>query len=212
MKRITSIATVLLASACFSGTAFSQKAYEAQVEYDKEKRTGVVAEYNVEKKTVEEALKERLEKAGLGKPKSSKGFLHYPGVVWKDISTEKIDVYTRVEGKKDNAVVSVLISKGYDNFITSGNDGNIIQNTKKFLDNFNRDITVYQLQLDINKQEAMVKKAEKEYQSSVDKGKDLATDKERLEKKIADNETEQKSLQKELEKAKTALDGLKRRE
>lgn len=205
MKKV--IAT--FAFICGFIAAKAQNAYETSVKFDKSNQNAIVATYDLPKEVVEAALKERLEKAGLGKPKGSKGFMNYAGKLWKEVSDDKVDLYVKVEDKKGSSAVQILVSKGYDNFISSGTDAHAVQNVKSFLQSFNTEVLAYQLMLDIEKQEILVKKSEKEYNNAIDNGKDLAEEKGKIEKKIAENTNDQSLKQRALEQEKARLETLK---
>jgi hypothetical protein len=204
---IKSIALVLAIAA--TGTATAQNAHESSVKFNKTNENAVVADFNKPAEVVEAALKDRLEKEGLGKMKSTKGFMSYAGTLWNSVSSDKLDVYFKVDGKKDKSTVSVLVSKGYDNFITSGSDAKTIDNVKAFLNGFVTYTNSYQLGLDIKAQEEAIKKAEKAYSNSVDNNKDLLAQKEKLEKRIAESNNEQILKQKALDEEKKKLNDLK---
>lgn len=208
MKKVfTSLALALAIAA--TGTVSAQNAHESSVKFNKTNENAVVADFDKPADIVEAALKDRLEKEGLGKMKSSKGFMSYSGVLWNSVSSDKLDVYFKVEGKKDKSSISVLVSKGYDNFITSGSDSRTIDNVKAFLNGFMANANAYQLGLNIKAQEEAVKKAEKAYSNATDDNKDLLSQKEKLEKKIAESNNDQTLKQKALDEAKKKLDDLK---
>jgi hypothetical protein len=206
---IKSIALVLAIAA--TGTATAQNAHESSIKFNKKSENAVVADFNKSAEVVEAALKDRLEKEGLGKMKTSKGFMSYAGTLWNSVSSDKLDVYFKVEGKKDKSTVSVLVSKGYDNFITSGSDAKTIDNVKAFLNGFVTYTNSYQLTLDIKAQEEAIKRAEKAYTNSIDNNKDLLSQKEKLEKRIAESNNEQTLKQKALDEEKKKLSDLKLR-
>jgi hypothetical protein len=160
--------------------------------------------YNVSADVMEKALVQRLEKNKLSYDKS-KGFKVYQGVVLPELTTDKVDIYTKVEGKKDNCTVYVLVSKGYDNFVSSKTDEKTFANMKVFLNSMQETANQYQYGLDAEEQANLIKKADKTYNSSVSDGKDLESDKAKIEKKIADNKTEQDNNMKALEAAKAKL-------
>lgn len=208
MKKVIKSLSLVLAMVA-TGTVFAQNAHESSVKFNKTNENAVVADYDKSAEIVEAALKDRLEKEGLGKMKSSKGFMAYSGVLWNSVSSDKLDIYFKVEGKKDKSTVSVLISKGYDNFVTSGSDSRTIDNVKAFLNGFMAHANAYQLALDIKAQEELIRKAEKAFNSSVDNNKDLLQQKEKLEKRIAESNNEQVLKQKVLDDEKKKLGDLK---
>lgn len=208
MKNIFRSFLLVAAVAC-SGTVLAQNAREASIKFHKTNQNAVVADYEQPAEVVEAALKDRLEKEGLGKMKSSKGFMAYTGVLWQAVSTDKLDVYFKVDGKKDKSSITVLVSKGYDNFVSSGSDGQIVSNVKSFLNSFMDHANAYRLALDIKTQEEVIRKAEKALSSATDNNKDLLAQKEKLEKRIAESNNDQLLKQKALEEEQRKLSGLK---
>ena len=158
-KRLISSLSLLLILAA-SGTLSAQNAREATAKFNKTNPAAVVADYDQPVDLVKTVLKERLEKEGLGKMKSVNGFMRYSGVTWQSVSSDKMDAYFKVDGKKGKSTITVLVSKGYDNFITSGSDARTIENVKAFLNGFGEQVIAYQRALDIEAQEEAVKKAE----------------------------------------------------
>lgn len=208
MKNAMKMAALALAMT-FAGTLSAQNAHEAPIRYDKSDVNGVIADYDKSADLVEAALKNRLEKEGLGKAKSSKGYLLYPGVLWKSVSSDPLDVYLKVDGKKNKSTISVLVSSKSSSFVSTGGDSQTIENVKSFLNSMPAAIAAYQLSLDIRTQEETIRKAEKAYNNSIDSNKDLLKEKEKLEKKIAESNNDQVLKQKVLEEEKRKLLTLK---
>jgi len=206
MKKILTSLTLVCALAL---SVSAQNAHESSVKFNKTNENAVVADFDKPAEVVEAALKDRLDKEGLGKMKTSKGFMSYAGTLWNSVSTDKLDIYFKVEGKKNKSTVSVLVSKGYDNFITTATDAKTIENVKTFLNSLVNYTNTYQLGLNIKEQEELVKKAEKTWSSSVDNNKDLLSQKEKLERKIAESNNEQVLKQKALDEEKKKLADLK---
>jgi len=203
-----------LAAAAFIVTAatssFAQNAHEGRVQFMKSDQNAVIADYDLPKNIIEDALKERLEKAGLGKRSSEKGFMAYRGATWTEIGTDKMDIYVKVDGKGNMSTITMLVSKGYDNFINSASDPEKTQKVQAFLNSFIKDARLYNLKLSILAQEDVIKKAEKDLKSSVDSGDKLQKDKDKVEKQIADNKSEQDKKQSAIDAAKVKLEELKR--
>ena len=190
---IKTLAAALLAG--ISSIAFAQNAHETRVKFNKEDQNAIVAEYDVPRGVLEDALKERLEKAGLGRKGSEKGFISYKAAVWAEIGPDKVDVYARVDGKGDKSTITVLVSKGYTNFITSASDADKVQRIQNFLNNFAKDAKAYQLRLAIAAQEEVAAQAAKEVKNSADDGEKLNREREKIEKQIAENKNEQSKKQ-----------------
>lgn len=206
---LKSLATAAFLFTALTG-AFAQNAHEGRVKFMKGDQNAIIAEYDLPKGVVEDALKERLEKAGLSRKGTEKGFNAYKGITWNEISADKMDVYTKVEGKGNVTTVTVLVSKGYDNFISSASDAEKVQKVQAFLNSFIKDARLYQLKQSIAAQEEVVKKAEKELKSSADNGDKLLKEKEKIEKEIAENKTDQGKKQTTLDAEKVKLEELKR--
>lgn len=171
--------------------AKAQNAMETSVDFKKDKHNAVVATYEVPKDMLEAALKQRLDKDNLGKMKKSDGFITYSAVIWNVTGNVKMDLYFKVDGSKNKSTISVLASKGYDNFVSSNTDADIINNLKTYLNGFTDVIGAYKLSLEIKAQEDLIQKTEKDYGKVTDKTADLEKQKLSLEQKI----TEQKNLQ-----------------
>lgn len=191
-------------------TSFAQNAREASVKFMKGQQNAIVADYDLPKEVVEEALKQRLDKEGLGKKGSEKGFSAYKGTTWVNISPDKMDVYTKVEGKGDKSTITLLASKGYDNFVTTATDADKVQKLEAFLNDFIKDARAYQLRLAIAAQEEIVKKAEKDQKNTADDGDKLVKEKEKIEKQIADNKTEQSKKETVVATEKSKLEDLRK--
>lgn len=207
-KMIKMLATTLLLSGS-AALSFAQNAHEGRVKFMKGDQNAIIADYDLPREVVEDALKERLEKSGLGKKSTEKGFMAYKGKVWSEISPDKVDVYAKVEGKSDKSTITMLVSKGYDNFISSASDADNVQKVQAFLNSFLRDAKAYQLRLAIAAQEEIVKKAEKDYKGSTDDGEKLVRDKEKIEKQIVENKNDQDKKQGVLSVEKKKLEDLK---
>lgn len=208
MKQI--FASVALAIAAMTSvTVNAQNAHEATVKFEKIDENAVAADYDNSAEIVKAALKQRLDKDGLGKMKSSKGFMTYKGTLWSVVSADKLDVYFKVQGKKGKSTVYALVSKGYNNFLTSGTDRQAIENVKTFLNSLQSSVQAYQDELNLKAEEEAMAKAEKARKKAEEKQKDLLAEKEKLQKKIEKNNKEQESKQKALDEEQRKLNDLK---
>jgi hypothetical protein len=193
MNKTFLLCSLLFILLCSFG-AQAQGAHDATVRYSSMDRPGFVAEYPLSRELIENALKERLEKAGVKKAKSQKGFAYYKEVNWPEVSPALVDVYTNVEGKGDRSTVQILVSKGYDNYISSATDAVLGANVIKFLNDFITDALAYQLRLMIAGQEENIRKAEKAYKNADEDGNKLAREKDKIERQIADNNRDKSKL------------------
>lgn len=206
MKRI-----LLIVGTCIGlfTNAFAQNAKETTVKFKKENQPAAMAQYNLPEEIVMDALVQYLEKAGLGKKTSEKGFRAFKGATWQELSSDKMDIYFKVEGKSQVATVYMLVSKGYDNFVSKANDEVLMNKLIAFLNAFDNDANKYMLQQNIAAQGEVVKKAQANLADIQKEGKELAEDREKVEKKIAQNKTEQINREEVLEAEIKRLESLK---
>jgi hypothetical protein len=190
----------------------AQYAHESFVKFEKNNVNAVTADYNRSKSVMEEALKAQLEKEGLIKPDKSKGYIIYKGSNWNRIGREKADIYFKVDGSKSKSSITILISKGYGNFINSETDPGTIKNAVDFLNSLEKKADEVQFSLDLSTQQFVIEKAEKEYVRSLSDSTAFAADRKKLDAKIlAQNEALQ-SRKKALEAERLKLADMKNRD
>ena len=188
---------------------YAQGVKEGNYRFDKVDRPGLGVEFPYSKGLVANALKERLDKAGFPKQKTDHGFTYYKGVTWPEITPGQIDVYTKVDGKDNQSTVLLLVSKGYDNYVSSATDPAVSAKLKAFLESLLPDIKASQLQADIGNQEKAVREAEKDYKKMDKEGNKQSREKEQLEKDISDNVSDKAKTAETLDAEKEKLDDLK---
>ena len=182
------------------------------VEYQKTDREAIIHEVPFSEDMITKAIQDTLEKMGY-KGKESKGFIVYKGVKMPELGSEAYDLYFSVDKKskkeKDVSKVTLMISTGFDNFITEKSHPALVRNAKTYLDSLRNTIAIYDRNQQIAEQEEVVKKLEKKVSGLSDDGEDLQKKKKKLEKEIEDNIKEQADRQKELEKQRQVLSTLR---
>jgi hypothetical protein len=200
-----------LIALCIYLFSFSQARYTT-TEYQKQVKPAVVTELPFPEKTISDAIEDKLGKMGY-KGSSSKGFTVYKGVRLPELGNESYDLYFMVDriSRKDkgNSTVTLMISKGYETFVSDTSDSRLVDNAKTYLNNLRETTAAYDLELQITDQEDAVKKASKKYVNLVDEATDLQKKKRKLEDQIAQNLVDQKNQQDEEAKQKQMLDVLK---
>lgn len=182
------------------------------VEYQKVNRQAVVTDMPFTEKAVTSALEDKLGKMGYS-GKESKGFTVYKGVKLKELGDESYDLYFKIDKKsrkdKDNSTVTILVSSGYDKFLTESENAPLFSNVKSYLTSLRDVVADYDLEQQIASQE-------KEIRSSENKATDLSEDaaalqkrKKKLEQDIEDNIKAQDKQKEEIEKQKQILETLK---
>ena len=106
-----------------------------ELEMNKKKVPSIVTQVPVAPSITEEAIRDKLSQKGyIGK--ESKGVILYKGVRIPEISNELVDLYLKVERKsrkdKDESLVYVTVSKGYENYVTPVNDSATVNRVISF--------------------------------------------------------------------------------
>ncbi len=208
MKRILVCATLMMAS--FFAAA---QAVETKTSYNKADQPAAVGEFMYEVGIVEKAIENDMKQRGYGKGKSSKGFTLYQAINFNEISADKIDFYIKAEKKskkeKDRTIVTVLVSKGYDNFISGITEAKMMEGAINYINSLKPKFDAGNLDVQIKEQEDLVKKTEKKYVNLTDDGASLEKKKRNIEEDIANNKKEQEAQKAEVEKQKQILETLK---
>lgn len=207
MKKIwlTMIMTGLMA------TAFSQSRL-GSVEYQKVNRDAVITEVPFPEKIILTAIEDSMQKLGY-KGKETKGFLVFKAVKLAALGDTPYDLYFQVERKsrkeKEQSLVTLMISKDFDNFLNTESDAAALDKAKNYMDNFRNWVAVYELEEQINNQQDVVKKNEKKMNDLQGEAEDLQKKKKKIESQIEDNIKDQGSLKSEIEVQKQVLETLK---
>ena len=176
---------------------------------EKENRNAVMIIINQPVKITTEALHEKLQRSGLDE-KAKKGSTSYKGVTLSEISSERIDVYTKVEEAPNNtSAVYMAVSKGYNNFTNSAADSVITQNTIAFLNSFVKDADNHFADVNISGQIGDVNKSEKDYQKLLDEQRNLEKQKSVIDSRLGVILVELASLKTEMDKKKITVEDSK---
>ena len=194
---------IVFAALFFAMVPVFAQAHLTTVDYQKTMQPGVEMEMPFPEKTVMKTIVDKIEKLGY-RANASKGFTIFKGVVIREISPNALDLYFNAERKsrkeKDAAVVTMMLSSGFERFIGDSTNSKIIENAKTFLNNLTVEVEAYDLELQVKDQEAETKKADKKYNNLVEDGQDLQKKKARIEKDIEENVRKQAEQKAEAEK------------
>jgi len=192
--------------------AGSAQSRTTTVEYQKINRDAVVTDLPYPEKTVLLAIRDTMDKLGYS-GKESKGFLVFRGVKMPALGSGNFDLYFSADRKskkeKDASVLTMMVSKGDDNFISADADPGIISNAKSFLNDINPQITRFDLEMQITDQEDIVRKEEKKANNLAGDADDLQKKKKKIEDQIEENIKDQARQKEEVEKQKVLLESLK---
>lgn len=204
------IASLLLMLGCHG--YLSAQSYTSTVEYQKVQRQAIVCDVPFPEKLVSNAIEDTMEKLGY-KGKDSKGFEVFKGVKLSAFGNESLDLYFMVDRKsrkeKETSTVTLLISKGFDDFVTKETNAGLIDKAKTYLDSMRNMLAHYDLEQQIAEQEAVVQDNEKKANKLSDEAEDLQKKKKKIEKDIEDNIKDQSNQKAEIEKQRQILETLR---
>jgi hypothetical protein len=182
---------------------------ETTLNIENQNRSAIMIVIEQSEKITSEALEARLERAGL-KEHERNGVLKYKGVIFSDISADKVDIYAKVEkGSSNTSVVYIAVSKGYNNFTNGTTDSSIKQNLINFLQSFIKDANAYAADVDIRNQINDVMKDEKSYQRLLDEQKDLQKKKSNIENRLVEIQNDLLVMTETINKKKLAVQDAK---
>ena len=200
---------LLLFAVCSTASAQS---YTGTAEYQKMSRQAILSDVPFPEKEVSAAIEDSLEKLGY-KAKDSKGFTLFKGVRLPIFGNEAFDLYFSVDRKsrkeKEVSIITMLLSRGGDNFVTQGVDPGVIENAKTFLNGLSGSLESYDLEQQITAQGELTTKTEKKANNLVEEGQDLQKKKIKIDKEIEENIKNQAEQNTELEKQRQTLETLK---
>lgn len=154
-----------------------------------------------------DALEAKLKRSGLS-GKRNKGVTIYRGVTLSEISTSKLDIYTRVEKSGIGSVVYMAASKGYDNF-AGPEDTEITDKIVAFLNSFTVDANQHSVDVNLLAQKENIEKQEKAYQKLLEEQKDTEKKKSDAEAKLVQLQNDIAAKAAEIERLKGDLESLK---
>ena len=203
MKKLLLFATLFV----IAFLAKAQVPTEQTITFEKKAVQGVtvvVDGYSVD--VVKEALRNRFEKTSTLKGKQGKGgYYNYLNQTFYDFSSKNLDIYTLVDvdGKKKSGqiAISLLVSTGNQNFISSTNDAEVFEKVKLFLTAFNAYLKEYDTNKKITEQRVILTALEKDREkmtAEVDKWKKQINE---LEAQSLKREKELEAKNAEIEKA-----------
>jgi len=195
-----------------SGMITFAQVTEGTATYNKTEHTAIVGKFDFAPGLVKETILEDMKYKGFVKSTDSKGYRLFAGINFAELSPEPIDFYLKVDAvkkEKDKALVYLLISKGGENFITQATDPACLNAATEYLLSLKPKFEARQLEINIELQEALIKKAERSYNSLIGTGESLQSKKKEIEEDIAKNLKEQESQKAILEKEKELLEKLK---
>lgn len=194
MKKIFLCAIALV---CFNLVASAQFVKEEVVEFEKVQvsaLTVMLPDMNMD--IIANALQEHFEKTAGLKSSKTKGYTSYLAQAYPPYGTQNFDIFVKLEetGKKSAKTpkITLLVSKGNNNFISSSNDNETFGNIRRDLESF----VVYVKEYEVN-QRIIVKN--NELQKLVKEKEELSKNQTKLQKSLEDLEKKLKENDKQLQ-------------
>ena len=198
MKKLYLLVVIVFCSSyCFSQSRLTT------AEFQKVMEPATEIEVPFAEKTVMKTIVDMMEKKGY-KGKDTRGYYTFKGVVLPELGTNSYDLYFKTERKsrkeKDNTILTLLVSGGYEKFIGDSAGSALMTNVKIFLNKQIDASAAYDLEMQITEQDEITQNAQKKYTSLTEDGVNLQKKKEKLEKEIQENIKKQADQKTEAEK------------
>jgi hypothetical protein len=181
-------------------------------EFNKKEVPAVIGEIPYQQDITKDGLQKYFEKLGY-KSKKAKDYFLYNGISLPQLGSQPLDLYFMVDRKsrqdKGTSVITLLVSTGFENFINDSTNPDLIAASRIYLTNLREVVAEYDLDLQIENQEDVIKKAEKKFINLQEDGMDLEKKKKKIEEEIAKNIVDIAQQKVEKERQKQILDNLK---
>lgn len=218
MKEI-SILTVILASCVI--TAAAQSSFTT-ITYKEKLQSALTIQLPNTIEVAQNTILHKLKETGYDpqtkgmffwKTNHPNDFYVFDNVQLPELNNQKLDLYFKVakatSGDKEQSTVYLMVSKGYDNFVSPQTDTATFYAAQKFLDGFVAGSDTFKYNSDIETQQAMVAGAERKLSDLQKKEKDLSGKIAQLQSDLVNNQNDQKNQQTEIESQKARLELLK---
>lgn len=202
---------VLVTVISLSSPVFSQSG-ETKVEYQKSDKIVATIDLPYASDVVEDAIKEYMGKKG-GKSDHIKSFDVYRNARLSETDPEIVDVHYKVERKlvrdRETSVVYMLIGRPGENVGARTSDDRFkVNDAKELLNTMAPYIDAYNLDVQIKKQEEVVRKSEKRLLNLKDDQYDLEKRLKTLQDKISQNKNDQALQNEDLTRQKDTLNAI----
>jgi hypothetical protein len=204
-------------------TSFSQSISKA-TNFNSQMRPALQLVLPNDSKTAEETILSKLQETGykpeknggfLNKKNKQEGFYIFNGVELPELSNQKLDLFFKVEPLNNNTVdrsaITLMVSKGYANFVSLENDSSTFMAAEKFLNSFLYKTDVFAVEADIETKKKDVASSEKKWQNLRDKQEEGKKKIAQLEAEVKNWEQEEAAQQKEVNIQRSALKDLEAR-
>jgi len=196
----------------------SAQAVFQNIIYNEKPEPGLVLQIPYKPESVQKTILQKLEETGY-KPetkgalfwKSNKinGFYVFKQVTLPELKNQTLDLYFNVEKQKDYKNIStlyMLVSKGYDNFVSPETDTATYRAARRFLNGFIKETAAYRLTIAIEEQQEKIDDSEKKMKILKEYENDMQKKDDDLKKDINKNKEDQHNLENKIQQQKSVLD------
>jgi hypothetical protein len=213
---------VLMAVLCAGTVSAVAQATYSTISINKKMQPGLLLELPNNTDVAEGTLLQKLKETGY-KPETSgamfwkknkqDGFYVFNGVTLPALNNQKLDLYFKIERKgraaNEQSLMYMLVSKGYDNFVSQELDSVTFLAATQFLNSFIGSNLSFGLQQEIEAQEKVVASAEKKLSNLQDDEKAIQKKIEQLQADVLNKKSDRDLQAKEISNQKNILEALK---
>jgi hypothetical protein len=153
MRTILKILVALLLLPVFTG---AQEVEEGMINVGKDEKPGFIATSRYDHDLVFNALATKLNNQGLTNYTIKKKFYTIKDVLIPELSPNKIDLYFKVAKVKSRTKIFFVVSKGYDNYVTTASEPTLAAGVTSFLKQIDG---IVEHNLEVSKKEEEMKAA-----------------------------------------------------
>lgn len=208
MKKIISNG-ILAAVLCLGNLVVNAQTNETPVSYNKSDANGFVTDVMGDKEFVASSLEAYFKQKFNAKPTTSKGYRSYKGVYWPEFAAEKLDVHYKLDHKKGNTRVTMLVAKGYDNFISSSSAPEIAGAVKGFMNTIEDKASSAANASALATAQSSYNEAQKAFDRAARKEEELRKEEEKVEQEMVTHQKVLADKEKMLSQAKATLGAAK---
>lgn len=213
MKNIYLSSLIILTYCTVSGQAVFQN-----INYNEKLEPGLVLELPHKTETVQNTILEKLMETGY-KPettgalfwKSNKvnGFYVFKQVTLPELKNQTLDLYLnveKIEKNKNKTKLYMLVSKGYNNFISPDSDTAIYRAARSFLNSFIEETAAFKLRISIEQQKESIDDSERSMRNLSEYETEMVKKRDKLNEDMKKNKEDQERLQNKLQQQKSTLE------
>jgi hypothetical protein len=191
------------------------EAREGKLSIKKSEKNTAVIELPYPPEVVEEAIRKQFALSGI-KPDKSNGFQVFRAVKLEEFDDELSDLYFKVDRKskkeKNVSVVNLIVAKrGEDIAAKSVDNAYTGSGGIRFLNNITPSVESHNLNVEIEKQDEVVKKSEKKLEQLQEEQLEMEKKIKKMQEKLEENKKNQEKQAEEIINQKKAQDALKSR-